>query len=132
MEYPRIQCVRCGYQERFYRGLEQCPRCGGDWLDVIYDYGRVAQVWREELPRRANTMWRYRELLPLRNDANRISLGEGGTPLSRVTNLSLMLGTPHLYIKDERQGTSRFLQRSPGLSGHLCNERTGGHRGSSG
>ncbi|MCS7282157.1 MAG: pyridoxal-phosphate dependent enzyme [Anaerolineae bacterium] len=117
MEYPRIQCVRCGYQERFYRALEQCPRCGGDWLDVIYDYGRVAQVWREELPRRANTMWRYRELLPLRDDANRISLGEGGTPLLRATNLSLMLGTPHLYIKDERQGpTGSFKDRQASLA----------------
>ncbi len=115
--YPRIQCAQCGYQEHFYRALERCPKCGGDWLDVLYDYGRVAQIWQEELPRRPNTMWRYRELLPLRDDANRISLGEGGTPLLRATNLSLMLGCPHLYIKDERQGpTGSFKDRQASLA----------------
>ncbi|RME37448.1 MAG: pyridoxal-phosphate dependent enzyme [Thermoflexia bacterium] len=116
-DYPRIQCTHCGYQERFYRALERCPRCGGDWLDILYDYRRVAQIWQAELPRRPNTMWRYRELLPLRDDANRISLGEGGTPLLQATNLSMMLGCPYLFIKDERQGpTGSFKDRQASLA----------------
>lgn len=116
-DYPRIHCARCGYQEHFYRALEQCPRCGGDWLDIVYDYDRIAHIWREELPGRPNTMWRYWELLPLRDSANRISLGEGGTPLLRAVNLSMMLGCPHLYIKDERQGpTGSFKDRQASLA----------------
>lgn len=116
-DYPRIRCAHCGYQEHFYRALEQCPRCGGDWLDIVYDYDRIAQIWREELPGRPNTMWRYWELLPLRDSANRISLGEGGTPLLRAVNLSMMLGCPHLYIKDERQGpTGSFKDRQASLA----------------
>lgn len=115
--YPRLQCIRCGYGEPFTRPLERCPQCEGDWLDVIYDYPRVARVWQRELLRRPQTMWRYRELLPLRDDAHRLSLGEGGTPLLRAVHLGMMLGCSHLYIKDERQGpTGSFKDRQAALA----------------
>jgi threonine synthase len=62
-------------------------------------------------------MWRYQELLPLRDDANRVTMGEGGTPLLRALNLGLMLGCPHIYVKDERQGpTGSFKDRQASLS----------------
>ncbi|MGB9889151.1 MAG: pyridoxal-phosphate dependent enzyme [Anaerolineae bacterium] len=115
--YPRLQCARCGYGEPFTRPLERCPQCDGDWLDVIYDYSRVARIWQRELSRRPQTMWRYRELLPLRDDAHRVTLGEGGTPLLRAVNLGMMLGCSHLYIKDERQGpTGSFKDRQAALA----------------
>ena len=115
--YPRLQCARCGYSEPFTRPLERCPQCDGDWLDVVYDYPRVARIWQRELPRRPQTMWRYRELLPLRDDAHRLSLGEGGTPLLRASNLAMMLGCSDLYIKDERQGpTGSFKDRQAALA----------------
>ena len=115
--YPRLQCARCGYSEPFTRPLERCPQCDGDWLDVVYDYPRVARTWQRELPRRPQTMWRYRELLPLRDDAHRLSLGEGGTPLLRASNLAMMLGCSDLYIKDERQGpTGSFKDRQAALA----------------
>ena len=115
--YPRLQCVRCNYSEPFTRPLERCPQCDGDWLDVVYDYPRVARIWQRELPRRPQTMWRYRELLPLRDDVHRLSLGEGGTPLLRASNLAMMLGCSGLYIKDERQGpTGSFKDRQAALA----------------
>jgi threonine synthase len=62
-------------------------------------------------------MWRYRELLPLRDDVHRLSLGEGGTPLLRASNLAMMLGCSGLYIKDERQGpTGSFKDRQAALA----------------
>lgn len=116
-DYPRLQCARCGYSEPFTRPLERCPQCDGDWLDVLYDYPRVARIWQRELPRRPQTMWRYRELLPLRDDAHRLSMGEGGTPLLRAVNLGMMLGCSNLYIKDERQGpTGSFKDRQAALA----------------
>ncbi len=116
-DYPRLQCARCGYSESFTRPLERCPQCDGDWLDVLYDYPRVARIWQRELPRRPQTMWRYRELLPLRDDAHRLSMGEGGTPLLRAVNLGMMLSCSHLYIKDERQGpTGSFKDRQAALA----------------
>jgi threonine synthase len=62
-------------------------------------------------------MWRYRELLHLRDDAHKVTMGEGGTPLLHAVNLGLMLGCPHIYIKDERQGpTGSFKDRQASLS----------------
>lgn len=114
---PHLTCAQCGYREPFERAIHQCPECGGDWLDVTYDYEAVAQDWPEALRSRPFDMWRYRELLPLRNEANRVTMGEGGTPLLRAVNLGLMLGCPHIYVKDERQGpTGSFKDRQASLS----------------
>ncbi len=46
-------------------------------------------------------MWRWHELLPVRDAANRISLGEGDTPLLRAPRLGEGLGLKWLYLKDE-------------------------------
>ena len=50
---------------------------------------------------RPDTMWRYFELLPVRDPYQIITLGEGGTPLLRTKNLSKSLGCPNFYLKDE-------------------------------
>jgi threonine synthase len=62
-------------------------------------------------------MWRYHELLPLLDAAHRVTMGEGGTPLLRAVNLGMMMGCPHIYVKDERQGpTGSFKDRQASLS----------------
>jgi len=112
-----IECARCGWREPYQKSRLTCPECGGDWLDARYDYAGVRRKWDAELARRPFTMWRYRELLPLRDDANLITMGEGGTPLYPATNLSMMLGRPHIYVKDERQGpTGSFKDRQASLA----------------
>ncbi len=116
-EFPKLRCAACGYAEPFQRPLLQCPRCGGDWLDVVYDYEAIARQWPEALRGRPFDMWRYRELLPLRDDGHRITMGEGGTPLLRAVNLEMMLGCSHVYVKDERQGpTGSFKDRQASLA----------------
>jgi len=62
-------------------------------------------------------LWRYHELLPVRNPDPTISLGEGGTPLIQAVNLGMMLGCPNLFVKDERQGpTSSFKDRQAAVT----------------
>ncbi|MCX6572991.1 MAG: pyridoxal-phosphate dependent enzyme, partial [Candidatus Aminicenantes bacterium] len=46
-------------------------------------------------------MWRYRELLPVRDDAFKLCLGEGFTPLFKADRLGREIGHEPLYIKDE-------------------------------
>jgi len=113
-----IVCAQCGRDDLpTDRLLTACPYCGGEWLDPRYDYERLARLVRDETPQRPCTMWRFRELLPVRRDENIISMGEGGTPLLRLRNLSLMLGVPNLYLKDERQGpTASFKDRQASLA----------------
>jgi len=68
------------------------------------------------LPGRPFDIWRYRELLPVRDPNPELSLGEGGSPLIHANNLGMMLGLPNIYIKDERQGpTASFKDRQAAL-----------------
>ena len=46
-------------------------------------------------------MWRYRELLPLFDGEEPVSLGEGFTPLFHAQRLGAAIGLDRLYIKDE-------------------------------
>jgi threonine synthase len=46
-------------------------------------------------------MWRYREVLPLAEGEERVSLGEGLTPLLPAPRLGARLGLPRLAVKEE-------------------------------
>ncbi len=101
----------------------QCPHCHSEWLSARYDYAALGPRLRPLLAERGQDLWRYRELLPLRDPANIVSLGEGGTPLISAPNLGLMLGRPNLYIKDERQGpTGSFKDRQAALAVSVMKE----------
>lgn len=64
---------------------------------------------------REPTLWRYEEVLPVRDRACRVSLGEGFTPLVESSRLARSLGVKRLWIKDEGQNpTGSFKDR--GLS----------------
>src|ERR1051326_9016546 len=52
---------------------------------------------------RRGDLWRYREVLPVDDDANIVSLGEGWTPLLHAPRLGESVGVGELYIKDESQ-----------------------------
>ncbi len=115
----QLMCTTCGATKLPTDELllTTCPHCGGSWLEPLFDYSHLAQTLPAQIATRRHSMWRYRELLPLHHDANRISMGEGGTPLLRLKNLGLMLGCPNLYTKDERQGpTGSFKDRQASLA----------------
>jgi threonine synthase len=86
-------------------------------MDVRYDYPLLEKQLPGLLAARPFTMWRYWELLPLRDPANVLTMGEGGTPLLYAKNLGMMLGRPNILIKDERQGpTGSFKDRQASLA----------------
>lgn len=119
-----LKCATCGHRTPFIRPLNACEQCGGEWLDAHYDYERVRLAWPAALRERPFNMWRYRELLPLRDDTHKVTMGEGGTPLLHAINLGLMLGCPHVYVKDERQGpTGSFKDRQASLGISVMKEQ---------
>ena len=60
-------------------------------------------------------MWRYREMMPLFDGEEPVTLGEGWTPLIHAKRLGAQLGLSRLYIKDESLNpTNSFKAR--GLS----------------
>ena len=116
MQEMYLACEKCGWQEPYLRTRVECPECGNDLLDMRYDYETVRWKWDAEYAKRPFNMWRYRELLPLRDMSNRVTMGEGGTSLYRADNVAMMLGLRHLYVKDERQGpTGSFKDRQASL-----------------
>jgi threonine synthase len=95
----------------------QCPNCSSQWREAEYDIAEVAKTFPSQLNKREFDLWRYQELLPIRNPNPSLRLGEGGTPLIKAANLGMMLGLNNLYIKDERQGpTSSFKDRQAALT----------------
>ena len=58
-------------------------------------------VDRQEIVQRPKGMWRWQELLPVRDPANQIFLGEGDTPLLRIPRVGKQLGLSQLFVKDE-------------------------------
>lgn len=111
-----LTCLHCGYHEDYTRPLTACPQCGETYLDAAYELDSPLP-WPEALTDRPNSIWRFRELLPVRDDSNIVSMGEGMTPLIKSSNLGAMLGLKHLYIKDERQGpTGSFKDRQASVA----------------
>ncbi len=112
-----LKCIYCDHQTPYRLKTGSCPHCAEDWLDPLYNLDEVQLIWQRGLKQRPQTMWRYWELLPLLDKANIVSMGEGCTPLLPLHNLGLMMGYPHLYIKDERQGpTGSFKDRQAALA----------------
>ncbi len=112
-----IRCLDCGQAATFNPSSMHCPQCKSQWRAAEYDMAEVAKTFPSEIKERPFDLWRYRELLPIRNPNPILRLGEGGTPLIQAANLGMMLGLPNLYIKDERQGpTSSFKDRQAAVT----------------
>ena len=70
---------------------------------------------RSAIARRPPGIWRYFEVMPLLDESNVVTLGEGGTPMLRAPRLEAHTGARRLMIKDEGQNpTGTFKAR--GLS----------------
>ena len=98
----------------FVRGLK-CRLCGAKYpkepnnfcpedfgpLEVDYDYEAIADsLSREKISLRPETMWRYRELLPIDGEPT-VGFRVGGTPLLRTDRLAAALGVEELYVKND-------------------------------
>lgn len=112
-----IKCLDCGHNAPYFPTSTLCPKCGSQWREAEYDYELIGKTLPEKLKNRQQDLWRYRELLPVRNPNISLSLGEGYSPLIRAVNLGMMLGCPNIFIKDERQGpTASFKDRQASVT----------------
>lgn len=95
-----LACSKCAARYDADAIAQLCS-CGAPLL-VRYDLERAAQTFtRQALSEREPTLWRYGELLPLRDLSGRISLGETMTPLLPLRRLGRELGLDELFVKDE-------------------------------
>jgi threonine synthase len=92
---------------------------------VRYDLERVRNaVDRNTVSIRGADMWRYRELLPIEDDADIVTLGEGWTPLLTCPRLGHFVGLSRLLIKDEgRMPTASFKVRGMSVAISMAKAR---------
>ncbi|HXG64084.1 MAG TPA: threonine synthase [Blastocatellia bacterium] len=122
MNVTHLYCSACG-KEREPQKLYNLCECGKPLL-VAYDLDRAqVTMTREALVGREATLWRYREVLPVTDEANRLTLGEGMTPLIKAERLGARFGLKNLYIKDESVNpTASFKARGMAVAVSMAKE----------
>ena len=96
-----LECTACGEQCSADEVQGTCRSCGSV-LFARYDLEALrAHIRPESLAGRAWNMWRYHELLPVRDPHHVVTLGEGATPLVRVRIPHDLRGEGELFVKDE-------------------------------
>ena len=94
-----LRCRECG-REYPLTATHVCEFDFGP-LEVVYDYDRIRKsLTREALATRPETMWRYRELLPVAGQPT-VGLQVGFTPLVKADRLAKSLGIRELWIKND-------------------------------
>ncbi|MGI5213732.1 threonine synthase [Plantactinospora sp. CA-290183] len=100
MYLTHLACPRCGARHDAHRPQNLCS-CGSPLL-ARYDLDAVRRAVRpDDLAGRPADLWRYRELLPVADDANVTTFGEGWTPMLPAPRYGERIGVPGLLVKDE-------------------------------
>jgi len=100
--------------EGFMKALK-CRECGREYplaathvcefdfgpLEVAYDYDRIKKsLTKAAIQSRPNSMWRYRELLPVAGEPT-VGAQVGFTPLVKADRLAKALGIRELWVKND-------------------------------
>ncbi|NTV97046.1 MAG: pyridoxal-phosphate dependent enzyme, partial [Thiobacillus sp.] len=96
-----LECPLCGRRHEADILQNLCHGCGKPLL-ARYDLAAAARTLTlASLPSRPRSLWRWAEVLPVRDPTHRLTLGEGSTPLVPAPRLGEALGLPRLLVKDE-------------------------------
>src|SRR5829696_2277326 len=102
------------HQHGFMKALK-CRECGREYpltathvcefdfgpLEVVYDYPHIKKsMTRATIETRPQTMWRYRELLPVADEPT-VGVKVGFTPLLKADRLGKALGVRELWVKND-------------------------------
>jgi threonine synthase len=98
----QLACSRCDATFAIRDLMNLCPNEGAPLL-ARYDIAKSPEL-RDEIRTRAATMWRYRELLPIDDESEIVTLGEGITPLLQSKNFD------NVWLKDESKNPTRSFK----------------------
>lgn len=103
MPYSYLSHLECSLTgERYDADTVQGVSAAGKPLLARYDLERVAAtVSKASIASRPSNLWRYHEVLPLRDPANVVTMGEGMTPLVPMPTYGASIGLDRLAMKDE-------------------------------
>ena len=119
-----IKCSQCNMEYDTELYTPRCTSCGGV-LRVEYDLELVKKTLsKKNIGRREPGVWKYREILPISDKVNSISLGEGGTYLHKCNGLAEKLNIDELYLKDETTNpTGAFIDRGTAVEVTVARHR---------
>ena len=113
------RCIECGEEYEPDGIMYTCPNHDDPMkgiLDVVYDYDAIDEDFADELGGEIPDLWKYRPFLPVAEDAEPVTLGEGGTDLIEAPRLGEKLGID-LHVKDDsRNPTASFKDRATTVS----------------
>jgi threonine synthase len=115
----QLACSRCDATFAIRELMNLCPNDAAPLL-VRYDIAKSPEL-RDEIRRWPATMWRYRELLPVDDESEIVTLGEGITPLLQSRNFD------NIWIKDESKNPTRSF-KSRGMAAAVTMARRLGAR----
>jgi len=109
-----FRCTRCGHEVA--EALSQrCPSCEGV-LEPVYPESTAKRL-RKLAQTRGNSIWVFRDVLPVSEKANVVSLGEGMTPLIQAYRMAEQIGVEQLWLKLEGMNpTGSFKDRGLSVS----------------
>lgn len=104
-----LRCVDCGADFPLEYRLE-CGQCRG-LLELTYDLQTLARKGPGIFD--GQGLWRYAPILPIKDPAHRVTLGEGQSPLLDCARLAKVLGVKRLLVKfDGTNPTGTVKDRS--------------------
>ncbi len=96
-----LSCTSCGKPYSAEQIQTYCLDCEAP-LFANYDLLTIKRsVDRDQYKHRAKGMWRWFEMLPVRDADNIVTLGEGDTPLLSLHKLGQELGYANIFLKEE-------------------------------
>ncbi|MHB8926219.1 MAG: hypothetical protein ACYC9Q_00970 [Bacillota bacterium] len=97
----KIACTACDYGAPVEKAIHPCPKCG-EPVEVRYDPGEIDPAAAiAGHGRQLGILSDLAPVLPPFAPTERVSLGEGGTPLIHLNRLGRRLGLPNLFLKYE-------------------------------
>ncbi len=140
-QFSHLSHLQCSACSRSYPADEvitvaSCDKCDKNHLWSVYDH--LSGLTPADIDQKQRSMWRYFPLMPVFDKKNIVSLGEGFTPLFKLSKLGNALGLDNLNIKDESfnptgsfkaRGMSAAVSKAKELGIKKCIVPTAGNAG---
>ncbi|NWF64273.1 MAG: pyridoxal-phosphate dependent enzyme [Chloroflexi bacterium] len=119
-----LECSLCGHTQPYIPFQPAiCQKCESQWVEAHYNYDSFKREILRGIPNRPSNLWRYQDVLPLKDPSTLDLYPAGGTPLWLSHRFAPDLGHDSVYIKDERYApTSSFKDRQAAVAVAAMNE----------
>lgn len=118
-----LECANCGVKYDASQIHNLCTACNRP-LWVKYDLPALKAAFpKSKLAGRPSGLWRYMEMLPIKDPSKIVSLNETMSPIMETKRLAAEFGMANLYVKDEsRLPTGSFKSRGMTMAISKANE----------